>query len=851
MIFKKSNVGLSVKLFTVLLIFLVGFAFTPAQQQTKEKKQTAKPAKDIKVYPDEYSELDEVPVTKTSKDQTVAKTLERSRQKYLQALMLIEKGDTINAARFFEHAIEILNKLASYPNIDQNEDYADLAQSIIEDYETFVKSIDDLGENSSIFILRDKIFQAVDAAASSHKPNISTLNGGKKGDTKANNTPKLDLPPKVTIPLDDNELVQQNIEFLTNGKVRKYYTHWLERSGKWFSMMKKIAKEENMPQEIIYLSMIESGLDPNAVSKAKAVGLWQFMRATGEMYGLNKNSSVWIDERRDPEKSTRAAMRLLRDLYNEFGDWHLALAAYNRGTAGVRRSLAKVKTEDDSTKISFWDVRKYLPKETRNYVPLYIAATKIFLNQSVFGFKDLKYDEEYKYDTFKLSEPVSLKALAKAALISPEQFSKLNPELISNFTPPDVSEYVVKIPYGKHNEFSKNYAALTPEEKQPWIDYKVTKKETIASIARKYNVSQEALMSANNIENPSKKISAGTILKIPVDKHELSEYAEKIEKENTDNKAPEQDKPLISKKKTPEANKKTKGTTEVLTHHVVEKGETLFSIAKKFGIRPTDLRNANNIPFDQDKIEIGKNLTIPAIKGDEDLADNDENSEDISSAPISRKKGFSAPKESKRESKEISRKEKDKDSDNDKIIKHKVKKNETLGQIADDYDVTVQSLKKLNGLKKNKLKPGLVIKVKTSAVKNKKSSKDEERNIAKTSRRKTIHKVEKGESLNSIAGLYNVSEDQLKDWNKDVIKGNKIIKGSKLKIYDENPQKGSSSSSKKDKSKKQQSPKSYTIKKGDNLGKIADKYGISIEDLKKKNKKLKESSLQIGQKIKL
>jgi membrane-bound lytic murein transglycosylase D len=813
-IIKNINRYYRSKSVILLLTFLFVLLFsTDAFAQTVPKD--IKSNKSANIFPDEYSELDENTQNKKEKDNAIMKILERSRQKYLQGLILIQRGDTVNAARFFEHSIEILNKLASYPGIEQNEEFTELAQSIIDDYETYIQSIDELGEGSSMFIVRDKLFQEFERIQSTPESDF-------KNDAQANAIAgiKPKLPDKFTIPLDDNESVQKGIKFLTGNKFgNKALKGWLARSSRWFPMMKRIAKEENMPEEIIFLAMNESALVPNNISKAGAVGLWQFMRATGEMYGLNSKSSVFVDERRDPEKATRAAMKHLKDLYNELGDWHLAMAAYNCGLGGVRKAIRK--SGKDS--VNFWDIQKLLPKETSGYVPLFIATVKVMYNLELYGIdtKDIKYEPEFKYDSYCLNEPVSLKALAKAANMPVGEFNQLNPEIISGCTPSDVKEYKLKIPQGTLNSFAQNFATLTPEEKMPWIEHKVAKRETIASIAQRYGVPVRQVMAVNDITNSRTKLSVGSIIKVPTDK---SDNSLDLTKDNgLDEPTPVQKSATSRPQQNISSNNES--NTDYITHKVA-KGETLYSIAMRYGIRPTDLRNLNDIPYDNDQIQAGQVLKISQnsqvatnIKSKTKVNDEDED------------------QPTKREKRTVT-----------KTSKHKVKKGETLAKIADDYNVTMDAIKKQNNIKKNKIVVGQTLTITSSKAVNTDRTIDVAANTKINKNRKVTHKVKKGENLSTIASRYGVTESQVKAWNPGLIKSNVVIANSKLNIYPEKIQVGGANSSN-PKSKK--APKFYKVRNGDNLEKIAKKFGVKVEDLKKKNKNIKETTLQVGASLKI
>ncbi|HRI31532.1 MAG TPA: transglycosylase SLT domain-containing protein, partial [Candidatus Kapabacteria bacterium] len=393
----------------------------------------------------------------------------------------------------------------SYPGIEKNEDFLDLAQSIIEDYEGFVDEIDNLPSASAAFVLREKLFQEVDAYGRNNDNKINIIPTDTVGKTYVRSI------PGTTVPITINDAVEKSVAFLTQNKGRKFYQRWLERSGRWFPMMKRIAQEEGVPQEIVYLSMMESGLNPNAVSRAKAVGLWQFMQSTGEMYNLRVTR--WTDERRHPEKSTRAAMRHLRDLYGDFGDWHLALASYNYGPNGVRRAIKKTGMD----KPTFWDVVPYLPKETRNYVPLFLALTIVTSNPAEYGFdiEQINFEPEHTFETMVVNESVALSVLAQCAGVSLDELRSLNTELTGISTPPG-KPYELRLKVGTLQTFRERYAALTDEDKRPWIDHVVQKKETLLSIGRRYSVAAQQIADLNGISDASSKLRRGAVLRIPL-----------------------------------------------------------------------------------------------------------------------------------------------------------------------------------------------------------------------------------------------------------------------------------------------------------------------------------------------
>ncbi|MFH1352698.1 MAG: transglycosylase SLT domain-containing protein [bacterium] len=299
-------------------------------------------------------------------------------------------------------------------------------------------------------------------------------------------------------PVVFNSRVGKWIDFYT-GNGRKYFAKWLERSGNYIGMFRGILRENNMPEELACVPIIESGSYPFAVSRANAVGLWQFIHPTGKRYGLQKNH--WFDERRDPEKSTLAACKMLNNLRNEFGDWYLALAAYNCGPNKVRRILKEQKTEN------FWDL--YLPKETEDYVPKIIATIMIVNDPLVFGFP-LVLENKMEFETVEVYGPVDLKKAAKLVGEPQEKLIHLNPELSRQCTPPDVVPYPLRLPKGKAAKFVKKFSELPAEKKylskeqiqtreHNMVIYRVRSGDNLSSIAKKYRVSVRKLRSWNRI----------------------------------------------------------------------------------------------------------------------------------------------------------------------------------------------------------------------------------------------------------------------------------------------------------------------------------------------------------------
>ena len=267
---------------------------------------------------------------------------------------------------------------------------------------------------------------------------------------------KWDQTLKVDVPVARNKQVKAYLVYFTTerkGTIRKY----LARSTRYLPMIREVFQEHGLPEDLAYLAMIESGFNPHAYSHAHACGMWQFIQGTGRRYGLAINT--YVDERRDPVKSTHAAAKYLLDLYKQFGSWYLAAASYNCGENRVQREI------DGGNHKNFWDLssNQCLPTETKNYVPQMIAATIIAKNPERFGFKNIPYEPRLQYDVIKVNRPTSLDAAAIACNAPAEELAFLNPELRKGVTPPDQAQYVLNIPKNTKDLFARNIRVVRAE----------------------------------------------------------------------------------------------------------------------------------------------------------------------------------------------------------------------------------------------------------------------------------------------------------------------------------------------------------------------------------------------------
>lgn len=311
------------------------------------------------------------------------------------------------------------------------------------------------------------------------------------------------------VPIVVNKNVESFIRyFQTSG--RKYFEKWLGRSKDYMSMLQGILKENGLPEDLSYIALIESGLNPTVRSRANAVGMWQFIKGTATRYGLRVD--WWIDERMDPEKATYAAAKYFKNLYGMFDSWYLAAASYNAGEGRVSRAIKRHGTED------FWELaavkKRSLHRETREYVPKYLAALTIAKDPESYGFEAVDFTEGLRYDKVRVSQATDLRVIADASGTTVEEIRRLNPELLRWFTPPNYPGYEVKIPAGKAEMFAENMGKIPPAKRIAFLQHKVRRGETVSKIAKRYGTSVKPIQYLNNINGT--RLKPGTVIMIPV-----------------------------------------------------------------------------------------------------------------------------------------------------------------------------------------------------------------------------------------------------------------------------------------------------------------------------------------------
>lgn len=555
---------------------------------------------------------------------------ENDEDAYLAELVLIEdiygQGVTANrqgnwdlAQKHFEEALDRLSEMGieeeEFPELHTRMNK--LLSEIADELKITLEAQGNLGTEASItsFLDRFRHLKNFDAMKSQLLPQALT---------------KPDSTIKFDVPIQFNDRVADALAYLQT-VARKPFAQYLSRSTRYIPLIRQILREEGVPQDLVYLPLIESGFNPHAYSYAHAVGVWQFIASTGRLYNLNTN--YFVDERRDFVKSTRAAARYLRDLYTQFNSWELALAAYNGGPGRIGRAIKKQKTDD------FWEMK--LRQQTENYVPLYAAAVMIAKEPKKYGFGEVIYDTPIEFDTVVVKKPLELSVVARYLSCTLEELKALNPQLVRGVTPP--GKFILRIPTGKEQFFWSFYDQMPQARKLVLVRHKIRRGESLAAIAGKYGTTSGDLIRINKLKKAYRPTVGRTLL---VPAYVSSDY-------------------LAERKAA--AGKTT---------HRVRRGETLGQIARRYGVSISALKLANNL--DSDVLPAGKRLVIPGFKP----------------APKVATRPDTASK-----------------SPNTKPETYRVRRGDSLWEIARRFGVSVKALMDLNNLSSHIVAVGTVIRI--------------------------------------------------------------------------------------------------------------------------------------------
>lgn len=609
------------------------------------------------------------------------------------------------------------------------------------------------------------------------------------------------LPTVIEMPY--NQVVRSYIDMYTQRR-RTLVEEMLGLSLYYMPIFEQALEQEGLPLELKYLPVIESALNPDAVSRVGATGLWQFMLSTAKGLGLEVNSLV--DERRDPIRSSELAAKYLKQLYEIYGDWSLAIASYNCGPGNVNKALRRA----GGGKQDFWDIYYYLPKETRGYVPAFIAANYVMTYHNDHNIGNALAKRPVLTDTIHITQRVHFDQISEVLGIPVEELRVLNPQYRRDEIPGDIHPYALTLPSKQVysyivsedsivNHNSAKYARRTTavpggeisdSETQLVVKYhKVKRGETLSIIARRYGVSVSTLKKWNGLR--SSRLKTGQRLRINTyQRVAKKEEPETVQEELAENKVEQPvEKPNTTVQQSVDVDTK---------YHTVRRGETLGLIAERYGVTVSRLKDWNDLR--SNKIFVDQRLKVVSmvdkgeieVEGDADVQEN--------------------------------------------ATTHKVRRGESLFSIAEDYGVTIDNLKEWNDLSGSSIDAGQTLIVNASAAKaSKKSSGSSEKKAATTK-----HKVRRGETLGAIASRYGVTVDNLKDWNN--LSSSRIDVGQTLIV------KGNKSTSSLRSSKS--SYTTHTVRNGETLGGIAERYRTTASAIRKANG-IKGSMIRKGQKLKI
>jgi membrane-bound lytic murein transglycosylase D len=580
----------------------------------------AKPAAQAPKQPAVITQSDAQPTVETeAKPDPVVELITAADKEYTEGQQHFKAGEQDAAKQSFDNAFDLLmnSKLdihsdprleAEYNKVLAGENSLEL-QAIQQQPQT---------DNTDAQKSEPAPIDEINETTPSVDPNVKAK---AEAEIKATHS---DLPLMLTDP------VAGYINYFSN-RGRGTLEHALERGGRYQDMIQSIFKEEGVPQDLIYLAQAESGFHPLAVSRVGARGMWQFMSIRARAYGLKKNA--WEDDRQDPEKSTRAAAHHLKDLYNQFGDWYLAMAAYNSGPGTVQQAVKRTGYAD------FWELysRNVLPKETKNYVPIILAMTIMAKNPAQYGLQDIVREQPVPYDSVTIGYPVDLRLVAECVGSTAAELQDLNPSLLRWSTPKD-GTFELHLPQGTKDQYQAAIAKIPEDMRVWWRLHQVELGETLTSIARSYRVTAQAIRKANQMDDSTLQPDAELVIPVAPGRHSLADagsYARRI------------------------------------TRYHVHRGDTVETVAENFGVPALMVRRWNHL---RGNSLAGRRILYVHLPVTPHASDTISESE--------------LPSHKAKQTKELVANNAIKSA----TVRHKVQAGETLYSIANNYDTTVKAL---------------------------------------------------------------------------------------------------------------------------------------------------------------
>jgi peptidoglycan lytic transglycosylase D len=636
----------------------------PSDQSIQQKAQTPKPAETTS------------PAPATPDAEAIADLIARVEKEYQSGLANYQAGNTDAAKQNFDNAFNAL--LGSSFDIRSDD-------RLEKEFDRLVAGVDQLNLGS-LGADSDSQQDAQQEPQQKSEPapidQTNDLTPAADARTKA----KAEAEIKNThsdLPLMMTDQVAGYISYFS-GRGRGVFERAFIRSGRYHDMIVRTLKEEGVPQDLIYLAQAESGFHPLAVSRVGARGIWQFMASRARGYGLSHN--MYVDDRQDPEKSTRAAAHHLKDLYNQFGDWYLAMAAYNSGPGTVQAAVKRTGYAD------FWELyrRNVLPKETRNYVPIILAVTIMTKNPSQYGLDDVVKDRPADYDTVTINYPVDLRLVAECVNSTAPDLQELNPSLL-RLTTPREGKFELHLPAGTRDQYETAINSIPADMRLWWRYHTVQSGDTLAALARTYHTTAKSISETNHLDSPELEADARLIIPVAPGKHPASDTAT---------------------------------YARHITRYKVHRGDTVETVADNFGISPQMLRRWNGLRGSSlsGRRVLALHLPVSPSVHDAEVASartgkpkHAAGSSNAGSSNGASKTETAATKPPATKLAQIERLEVARaDSGHSEprhdatIVHHKVKTGETLYSIASAYRTTVAALKRDNRNVAT-IRPGMVL----------------------------------------------------------------------------------------------------------------------------------------------
>lgn len=478
------------------------------------------------------------------------------------------------------------------------------------------------------------------------------------------------------IPSEVNPLVDKWLQYF-QGKGRGHMERYLARSARYEKLMKKVLRDNKLPEDLFYIALIESGFSARATSHASAVGYWQFIRGTGKRYGLEINK--FVDERRDPEVATQAAADYFKALYSMFGSWYLSMASYNVGEGKVKREVARLDTRD------FWEIakKKRLPKETINYIPKYLAARLIARDPDKFGFGEIDYLPPIEFDTVKLTEPLNLRIMAEKMSLNYEDFKALNPKFKGEIATLSNNVLTLRIPVGT-TDAAKLAAVESKVDKVEFVadtgdtqEYRIRRGDSLHTIARRYRTTVAYLRDLNDIPR-KKRLRVGSRIYVPDRTPRVTKVSYKTQ-ESVGVK-------IASNSSNTEAQ-----VDGISKYYIVQSGDSLFSIAMKYNTTVDSLKKLNSIRRGR-VLKVGAKIKLPESVIPSETKEGQSKSQNMQDSSQSKTKKAN-------NSRIVASRGKVKKAKQPKKSYHIVRRGENLEKIATKYDVGISEFKSKNKIK--------------------------------------------------------------------------------------------------------------------------------------------------------